>query len=68
MEKIILQREKEHCSIFIRTYLMWSLRLGLGLSWGVELRLGLGLGNRLNNINLPKLPGLKEKKLDLILQ
>jgi len=36
-EKIILQREKEHCTIFIRTHFMWGLRLGLGL----------GLGNRL---------------------
>jgi len=28
-EKIILQREKEQCAIFIRAFIMWSLRLGL---------------------------------------
>jgi len=31
-EKIILQREKEHCAIFICAHFIWSLRLGLGLS------------------------------------
>jgi len=37
-EKIILQREKEHCAIFIRAHFTWSLRLGLGLSWGGRVR------------------------------
>jgi len=36
--KIILQREKEHCAIFICPYFMSGLQLGLGL----------GVGNRLN--------------------
>jgi len=25
-------REKKHCAIFIRSYFMWGLQLGLGLS------------------------------------
>jgi len=29
-EKIILQREKEHCAIFIRARFICGLRLGLG--------------------------------------
>jgi len=37
-EKIIFQREKEHCATLIHAHFMWSLRLGL---W-------LGLDNRLN--------------------
>jgi len=31
-EKIILQKEKEHCAIFICAQFMWDLWLGLGLS------------------------------------
>jgi len=31
-EKIILQREKEYCAVFICAHLMWGLRLELGLS------------------------------------
>jgi len=37
-EKIILQREKEHCAIFIPAHFMCCLRLGLDLSWGVRVR------------------------------
>jgi len=40
-KKIILQREKEHCTIFICVHLIWGLRLGLGLSWGVRVRVGI---------------------------
>jgi len=42
LEKIILQREQEHCitGIFIRAYFMWlGLRIGLGVYAEV---LGLG--------------------------
>jgi len=35
-EKIILQREKERCAIFIRAHFMWGLQIRLGLSWGVS--------------------------------
>jgi len=40
-EKIILQREKEHCAIFILTRFIVGLRLRLGLSWGVRVRVGV---------------------------
>jgi len=36
-----LQKEKEHCAIFIHEHFMWGLRLGLGLSWGVRVRAGV---------------------------
>jgi len=40
-KKLFLQREKEHCAIFIRAHFMWGLRLELGLSWGVRVRVGV---------------------------
>jgi len=56
-EKITLQREKEHCAIFIHAHFMWGLQLGLGLSKGVR----VGLSNRLNKIIITKFLGLNEK-------
>jgi len=47
-ENIILQREKEHCAIFIHPHLIWGLpvySLGLGQAEVFEFGLGLRLGN-----------------------
>jgi len=30
-EKIVLQREKQHCAIFIRAHIMWGFSVGAKL-------------------------------------